>query len=283
MKHRHKYNHDHKWSRFFREQSPARINNINTGKNNLLADWRRALDTPDVTINVNGKPLSDYAAQYNSFNTLKDIEEFIFKEILKELPSHQLDDFRNMLIVKYLMTSFHQGGFLNPVTAAVNSAMNPFAALDNITRVQVTNIVSTPNGFTVQEFLTAPKLVAHTEDLKRLTPEFAEYKKKFGETKALECRYKLSSPDSEAMMIEAQGILDVDFSKFEETQQPSITVKSNTIHYGHPAIKEKMDKRSLGQMIIDFLKNAFGISKVVDMSKCIKENDEPDSTSSMRI
>ncbi len=51
-------------------------------------------------------------------------------------------------------------------------------------------------------------------------------------------------------IIKAQGTIIVDFS--QNVQEPTLGVESNTIDFGHNALKAKVDSRGLTQMIIDF-------------------------------
>ena len=51
----------------------------------------------------------------------------------------------------------------------------------------------------------------------------------------------------------------------QNSNEPSIGVVSNTIDFGHSALRAKVDSRSLTQIIIDFLKDIFGLNKVFDI------------------
>ncbi len=78
------------------------------------------------------------------------------------------------------------------------------------------------------------------------------------------CDPILKPEENKGYIIKAQGIIDVDFS--QNSNEPSIGVESNTIDFGHSALRAKVDSRSLTQIIIDFFKDIFGLNKVVDIS-----------------
>ena len=243
-----------KWEKFYSAHSPVTgLNKPNTGPNRYLSDWQRIAlkDTPNTEVQINGTSLEKHAANYNNFRTEQDLNAFFRDVILKRLPDNQKNS-----AIKYLETSFHQGGLLYPVSSVVNFAITNAGISATIEANSIQRriqIVSTASGFKVQESMSGKELLVPDGSLNGVAGNIA------------------TSDMDKDFVLKAQATIDVDFSKStnqdpNEPSQPSITVESNTITYGHSYLKEKMDKRSLGQSIVDFFKRILGLNKVVDIS-----------------
>ena len=244
--------------------SPAVINRPNTGSNNILADWQRAIKSDYVVIKINGKLLSEYSIKYNNFTEEGDLINFFNEVVLSQLPENKRQG-----VSDYLMTSFHQGGLMYPVSSALRNCMreidpltgkdSEYGALKDTTLKHQIAIVTTSSGFKVQEFCEAGEVIIYEgTSMSHLVSDSAPI---------------LKPEENKGYIIKAQGIIDVDFSK--NSNAPSIGVESNTIDFGHSALRAKVDSRSLTQIIIDFLKDIFGLNKVFDISP----EPEPESES----
>ena len=243
------------FQKFSSTHSPAVINRPNTGSNNILADWQRAIKSDYVVIKINGKLLSEYSIQYNNFEDKGDLIKFFNEVLLLQLSENKRQDVSN-----YLMTSFHQGGLMYPVSSALRNCMREidpktgedceYGALKDLTLKHQIAIVTTSSGFKVQEFCEAGEVIIYEgTSMSHLVSDSEP---------------TLKPEENKGYIIKAQGIIDVDFS--QNSNEPSIGVESNTIDFGHSALRAKMDSRSLTQIIIDFLKDIFGLNKVVDIS-----------------
>ncbi len=243
------------YQKFRSTHSPAVINKPNTGDNNILADWQRAINSEYVSIKINGKPLSDYSTNYNDFQTEEDLKIFFNEIILSKLPEDKRD-----AVSAYLMTSFHQGGLMYPVSSALRNCMrevdhetgkdSEYGALRDSTLKHQIVIVATESGFKVQEFCEAGEVIIYPgTSMSDLVTNSNPILKPEGD---------------KAYILKAQGTIDVNFS--QNSDEPTIEVESNTIDFGHSRLGAKIDSRSLTQIIIDFFKNIFGLNKVVDIS-----------------
>jgi hypothetical protein len=256
------------FQKFSSTHSPAVINKPNTGSNNILADWQRAINNDYVEIKINGKFLFEYSKKYNDFKEDGDLINFFNKVVL----SPQLSEEKRQEVSGYLMKSFHQGGLMYPVSSAIRNCMREidpltredceYGALRDSTLKHQIAIVTTSSGFKVQEFCQAGEVLIYPgTSMSHLVSESDPI---------------LKPEENKGYIIKAQGIIDVDFSK--NSNDPSIGVESNTIDFGHSALRAKVDSRSLTQIIIDFLKDIFGLNKVFDISP--KPEPEPESEES---
>jgi len=248
-----------KWEKFHSAHSPITgIDKPNTGGNKYLADWQRAAleNTSNTEVQINGTSLKEHAANYNNFKTKQNLNAFFRDVILRQLPANQKDS-----AIEYLETSFHQGGLLYPVSSVVNFAIVEAgipATIEANSIQRRIQMVSTASGFKVQESISGEALLVH------------------GSLNGVVGNIAKSDMDKD-FVLKAQATIDVDFSKAinqdpDLPAQPSITVESNTISYGHSYLKEKMDKRSLGQSIVDFFKRILGLNKVMDISPSTEED-----------
>lgn len=240
-----------KWQNFYKVHSPVDIAKHHTGNNNILADWQRAAsEDPDakVKFTVNGKPLSELSHKYNNFTTQENLEQFFREEILKFVDAQKDEQDR---MIQYLLKSFHQGGFLNPISAALGSEIAPFhLTMRPNYQTQDVHIVSTLTGFRVQELYNSSSF-----------------------TWAGGKRGLYLEPDdpTTGSVLAAEGTIAVDMSTFKgpwvaDNVTPIVSVESNTLSYGNRQLQDVMDKRSLGQRIVDFFKNILGLANVKEIS-----------------
>ena len=243
------------FQKFSNTHSPAVINRPDTGSNNILADWQRAINSVDVVIKINGKPLSEYSIKYKRFEEEVDLKNFFKEVVLSQLPENKRQE-----VLDYLMKSFHQGGLMYPVSSALRNCMREidpikqtdaeYGALRDSTLKHQIAIVTTSSGFKVQEFCEAGEVIIYSgTSMSHLISEGNPI---------------LKPEENKDYIIKAQGIIDVNFS--QNSEEPSIGVVSNAIDFGHSALRAKLDSRSLTQIIIDFLKDIFGLNKVFDIS-----------------
>lgn len=258
------------YQKFGSTHSPTVINQPNTGPNNIVSDWQRAINNDHVAIKIDGKPLSAYSTQFNGFQTEEDLKNFFHKIILSKLPED-----KRSAVSNYLMTSLHQGGLMYPVSSALRNCMrevdtrtgkdSEYGALRDTTLKHQIAIVSTASGFKVQEFCQAGEIIIYPgTSMSDLVTASNPVLKPEGDKEHI---------------LKAQGTIDVDFSG--SNHEPTIGVESNTIDFGHKRLKAKIDSRSLTQIIIDFFKNIFGINKIVEISP--KPEPEDDAESSFRF
>lgn len=272
--------------KFYSAHSRVNVTAISEAHANTLADFQRADTTRDTVVNINGERLYEVKKRYKEFFDENDLKEFFEKEILK----HVENSAEKKRAVIYLMARFHQGALLFPVIGAIKEAVtsvwpNGQVNIDNKQTTQVINIVSTKNGFKVQEVATLKQLSIRVsgDDARDTTinaiiggdEDYQKMEKDFGKVSAQKPSYILSPNDphqdgSDPYVIKAHATVDVNLTEFfnpnEENPDARLTVESNAISYGHSHIKNKMDNRSLGQMIVDFFKNLFGMLKVRDIS-----------------
>lgn len=270
--------HQNNHGKFYSAHSRVNVTAISKANANTLADFQRADTTPDIVVNINGVRLYEVKKRYKEFLDDNDLKEFFEKEILK----HVENSAEKKRAVIYLMARFHQGALLYPVIGAINGAVksvwpNGQVNIDNKQTTQVINIVSTKKGFKVQEVATLKQLaiLVSGDDARDTTinaiiensEKYQENKVELGSSGANKSAYHLSS---DPYVIKAHATVDVNLTEFfnpnEENPDARLTVESNAISYGHSHIKNKMDNRSLGQMIVDFFKNLFGMLKVRDIS-----------------
>lgn len=268
--------------RFFSAHNRMHVADVHQGRSNIIADFQR-MASLDKCVTINGTPLSKMRAKYDNFDTEEAVKSFFNQEILKYLP----DKSGKQQAIEYLMLTMHQGGLLNPVSAAMHDAVKQTwpsgqVTINNTERLQSINIVSTKDGFKVQEIATFKKLdIRLHKKVKATDPEadqtlnkyilssaeFQQKSEEFGQRAAINDSYILAG---EPHAIKAHATLDVNLSEFLDSKkskpQPQLTVDENAISYGHPHIKEKMDNRSLGQIIVDFFKHIFGMNAVKDIS-----------------
>lgn len=243
--------------------SPAVINKPSIANSNILADWQRAIQCDTVNVKINGKLLSEYAERFNNFQEEENLKKFFKEIILAKLSSDKLEEFSD-----YLMKSLHQGGLMYPVSSALRSHMREqdtkagkyyeYGAPRDGTLKHNIAIVSTESGFKVQEFCQAQEVVIHRQtSMSHLVDE----------------SNPVLTPDpGKEYILKAQGTIDVDF--LENNKSPTIGVESNTIDFGNKKLKEKMDSRSLTQIIIDFFKNLFGFNKIVEILPPSEDNED---------
>lgn len=263
--------------KFYSAHRRVNVTAISKAKANTLADFQRADTTPDTVVNINGVRLSEVKQGYNDFAAESDLKVFFEQEILKYVSAKNKDK-----AVEYLEKRLHQGALFFPVIGAIKGAIksvwpNGQVNTDNKQTTQVINIVSTKNGFKVQEVATLKQLsILYGDDATKdpiinseitNSSDYTNCCRSFNAESAQKGAYHLSS---DPYVIKAHATVDVNLTEFfnpkKDNPDARLTVESNAISYGHSHIKNKMDNRSLGQMIVDFFKNLFGMLKVRDIS-----------------
>lgn len=206
-------------------------------KSNILSDWQREL--ANERMKINGMALRTFAERYNSFKSENDLDRF-FKEVL--LKNFNGDREKGC---KHLKNLLHQSGIMTPVSAALEEAIfeksnkSLMAPTEGI--CSQINIEATSNGFKIQEIIAIKTLYNSIGKTTLVVP--------------------LDNLDN---FIQAQGIVDVDLCS--NTEEPTLSVESNQMYVHHSELKKIIDDRSLGQIIMDFLKKIIGLNKVIDIS-----------------
>ena len=141
--------------------------------------------------------------------------------------------------------------------------MQPSSSPDNLTK-QV-NIVTTENGFTIQEQFSVNKFILPPDDPKNpfIPQVLKDSATEFGE---------ITSDKGKDYVIKAEATLAFNFSA--SGSKPAINVESNNISYGNTAVEKVMDKRNWKQVVVDFIKNLVGASEVKDLSQVQREEKE---------
>jgi len=207
---------------------------------------------------INGVPLTHYASLYNKFKEKENIQDFFKEVILHDLKG--VDEAKKDSIISFLEKTFHQGGFMYPVSSALATIFKEYSPKDrklmpyaSLNKIDFTvHLLTTENGFKVQEFVNVSELGF---------PD-AEWNAQHGLEEQI-----LRAEKEGDYIIQAQGTIDLDFSK--NAEEPVITVESNTISFGHPFIQNKLDNRNFGQRIADFFKSIFRLNEVKAISSDI--------------
>ncbi|CDZ77386.1 hypothetical protein BN59_01669 [Legionella massiliensis] len=277
-----------KWAEFHSTHSSLSIDKPKEagGSTNLAADWRRAAastKSPDQPVNVyiDGKPLSDYAENYNNFANKSDVENF-FKEVLMEKMKKPVQNEAEVL--SFFQKTLHQGGLLYPVTSALSVAMERDATAEEAdashvhngrvseatvgATVQTINIIPIEEGIKIQEHVTVQNIIVSEQYFDKYGIPYQTVTFPNGEV-SIEAEESSIKKEDGSPVIEAQGEVIVNCLKSE----PEISIGYNAITYNDPRIEKAMDNRSLGQIFIDYLKRAFGLNKVEEIKIKSEEND----------
>jgi hypothetical protein len=244
-----------KWENFKKANtSNLNVENPNTGEANLQKDWFRAASYEDYPININGVPLKEIADKFNKFEKEENVLDFFEKVILKDFKG---DAEQKEEAIDYLKKTFHQGGLLYPVTSALATELKDkngdrMCTLSDHYRYSEVNIVTTNNGFKVQEYSEANALLPLSEKVMKYAPEG-----------------KIYPQSGKENIIKAEATIAIDFSK--DSRKPSLTVESNHMEILHEGLKNHLDNRNLGQKIVDFFKDIFGLNKVKDISPSVPD------------
>lgn len=225
-------------------------NTVTNDSNNQL-DWFRAA-TQNI-IFVNGVALSNIAKAYNQFKSQDDVMNFFKEIILKDFtgtPEQKTQAYT------YLTKTFHQGGLLYPVSAALATSfkMSEDVFIVPVPTRQKVNIQTSVSGFSVQELCSSAKIFLHDEEdtlgLWHLANE----------------PWGIRSVDESEELIVAEGTVSVDFSK--TPKHPTLTVLSNKIEVKHadPLLAKYIDNRHWLQKFIDNLKKLLGWNNVSEIA-----------------
>lgn len=246
-----------KWEKFNNSYSSVDISKANTGASNFQADWSR--ESTQGRMKINGIPIQNYAQQFDGFNSEESVEAFFKAVILKDMQT--LSEDKTSEIVDCLKKTFHQGGFMYPVSSSLAVSMKtydedldieePFATVKADQMDVSINIVTHKNGFKVQEFVAVKELII-------IDLALAE------QLKMDEGNPMLSPKQGFDYIIKTSGTIDIDFSS--NAKDPSVTIENNMISYGYSEIASKMDNRHIGQIIVDFFRNILHFNQVKDIS-----------------
>ncbi|MDF1678151.1 MAG: hypothetical protein P1U32_05600, partial [Legionellaceae bacterium] len=216
------------------ENSPAILteppsNSLDT----LVTDFQRALEADELF--VNGKPLSEYAADFHDFAHPADVVQFMRKVILKDV------HWRKGKMLSYMQEKLHNDGLLRPVTSALQEAMvehsntseKPYrvATISDSTCKRRVEIASSKIGFSIQETLSVDKL--HLEPIPHKGEESSLYR-------ASKDKATLSAEIEGSPIVSARGAVQVNFYSGNPGGRPALTPVENTITYGHRTLAEKM-------------------------------------------
>lgn len=241
-----------KWESFKANSSNLNVTNVSTAKADVPSDWRRSCSG---VVNINGVPLSNLAAKFNSFAKEDDVLDFFEKEILKDFTGNEN---QKKEAVDYLKISFHQGGLLFPVAATLateikNKKGGPIGTIGNQDFNNVVNIKTTTSGFKIQEYCDVQRVKVLPSDENPLS-QYSEDS---------ESQY-VNPEKGKKSVIKAEATIAIDFSK--DSKNPFLTIESNHMNIMHAGLKSHLDNRSFGQKIADFFKNLFGLNRVRDIS-----------------
>lgn len=247
--------------------SPVKLNDINLGDNNILADWERGLKpNPLQIIRINGLLLKDIVAQgHYQFTNLEDLKVF-FKEVI--LAKATFDEaYKDSIINDHLIKSFHQGGYLNFLSAAMTifvASEIPLVNLGTNSNLhREIDITSTKDGFKTQELFISKRMHINIDD-----PSNPEHLKFLGDQGVPESLKKLVgsegalefAADSEKYIIKGSATIAVNF--LQNPQKPDIIIENNYISYGIPELKKILDTRNPLEILIDFFRNILGLNAV---------------------
>lgn len=260
-----------KWEDFRKANtSSLTIDKPNRGDANILVDWTRSAYKKG-RVKINGVDLeqlwvlaSDWPGWggWNGWSFEKQtqyLRQFFHNKILKDF---KVDDATKTKAVDYLMTAFHQGGLLHPVSSAlaIETPQSGSFIWGNQFNREV-HIKTTSTGFKLQEWVSTSNIKKEGED-----------------------GWVDENAQNQDIQVEAQGIIDVNFSQGTEVPtttnpnvkllEPVLTVESNQMNVYDAALKPFLDKRSLGQMIVDFIKDKLGLNKVTFITPEAAEQDK---------
>lgn len=255
-----------KWHRFNSQYSPVVAATVDKGASNVKMDWFRVANEDAA---INGVPVKKYRDKYNQFATDEDVKQFFKTEILCNMK----DNIDKDQVAEYLMTAFHQGGLMYPVSASMSNmlfneaGLQPFASGSS----RQLSITTTENGFKIQEIYTSKQFLIANEE-----------KAGAGLSGRADPDTGLILPDAgKDFVIKAGASVDVDFSA--KASEPAITVESNYISYGNAGVQSALDKRNIGQVIVDFFRNIFGLNSVKDVSVEKEQTNTEQKSSSVNL
>lgn len=225
--------------------SPVPIGDKENKKNkskNIAADWQR-LSTEEKAY-FNGKPISAYASQYNSFNTESDVDQFIDEQLYPELalPADSKEK-----VLTYLRDYFNQQGFMLPVSTTISYTL--MEAGEDADGIGLTisnndyidhyiNISADATGLSIQEFVEVKKLTySKGKDAGKFTADLP--KKDY--------------------VIKAEGTVLLNFRN--NPSDPDIDVKSNNISVGHSMLKPLFTPDTFMAKLWDFIMQILGRNK----------------------
>lgn len=242
-----------KWADFKAKSSSLNVTIPNMGDADLRADLSRAAYGKHP-ININGVSLGKIADKFNQFKTDEDVTNFLEKFILRDFIG-SAEEKENA--IEYLKKSFHQGGLLYPVSSALATQLKTVngtiaCTLSDNFRDSLVNIKTTKYGFKIQEYSAANALMPMVDSLLKYTSDG-----------------RIHPEQGKSSVIKAEATIAIDFSK--NSTNPSLVVESNHMEILHEGLKSHLDHRSLGQKLVDFFKDIFGLNKVKNISPQISD------------
>ncbi len=212
------------------EDSPVDLTHPQPNKQgSLIYDWQRAWDQAEV--HINGKPLKECTPR---FKNDEDVLNF-FRDILLE----KVDPSKKDAAVKYLKEYFQQTGLLWPVKKNMEEHLkktteqtpqwgtpSPMGSKIEI----YFNIIPTEKGFKIDDRTEFKVLLAAPHKDTGAPNRFAAYVDESG--------LLLHAENEGDNIIEAHGVIDVDFSK--DPAHPTLIAEKNTITYGHRALADAL-------------------------------------------
>lgn len=230
--------------KFKSSYSPVQIN-INQGDANILADWQR-LDWESTFIN--GKSLAEIMGGQGITEHEKLTTDALKKVFTDVILKDYIGDKNEALDV--LMSSFHQGGLLHPVSAGMSFVLKDEkfgpSANANDNKKQV-HIKTSEKGFVLQEIYTVKKCnptINADDNFNDMYPD------------------GIGPDDGKDYVFQAQATINVSF----QDKAPITTVINNTINYGNEYVKNIADTRSWLNKLVDFFKNLFNANSVENLS-----------------
>ncbi len=199
---------------------------------------------------------SDVTKDSLSGNQAKQILSTFFSDVIL---SDYLGD-NKAAAVNTLLTSFHQGGLLHPVSAGMAHTLHGegFGASASDSPKQV-NIQTNKKGFVVQEVYTVKKCNLEITASEELQAKFEDW---------------VIEPDNgNDYVLQAQATINV---SFKNDGSLNTKVINQGISYGSEYVEEIADQRNWLSKLIDLLKNIFGQNSVENLA----EPDEVDRSRS---
>lgn len=228
-------------------------------------DFRRVTTSKSRLFSIffDGKPLSDFSKYTTEGWDATAVDIFFRQGLLAKFVIDRKEQYIERAIT-YLKSSFHQGGFLCPVSAALNinilKVTSTICLANNLILKQL-YLKPTKNGFIVQEILNIRGVLVSSRD--GVAGKLLEDDKRSINDYTL-----LFSPDDK---FSVEGTIEVDFSN---DGNPTLRVTSCNMDLNIPELRVYLDDRSFWQIIVDYLRNLFGFEQVEYIGKDEVEGDD---------
>lgn len=238
-----------KWQEFHKKDTSKDLTQLNQGDSNVRLDLLREMNEEN-RMTINGVPFNEIAAKYGNFAKDEDATRFFSEQLLCDV--EVLAEERDRMI-NFLSSTFHQGGLRNPVTATLSTALweegtddtpeGPVATFNgDMVTDNTINIVTTPQGFKIQETITVNEMfVMPGRKFESLVEDISE---------------PLQPDVGNKYIIQAHATLDIDFS--ENAKEPTITVDDSAMKFGNKNVAKALDQRSFFEWISDLFQQLMG-------------------------